>query len=347
MHMAELHAIRFIVVAVFLPLCTAMNQWHLLADDPPHPELGGNAKLPGVQYVEPSEQNMPSEEWEDRWDKVVKAGREKGCSADLVHFVPRSSGFGAKMWHRLTSMWLAMMNPTISYVWDGSEKFDSTWWSFFQNEAGIATPQGCDFADPRFLPDFDYALVKGVERAAAEANHHYMASMKHFVAMKMWTLKPDVQAAIEASLAPVLGKEVFTQGDYIGVHIRRGDKAYEAPATATQVYVDEILKSSLELGLNVVYIATDDPNVVGEAQQMLAGNIAVVNLPASGADSRGFYDDPASVFSLLTDITALQHAKVFIGTSTSGFGRLVYWLRDEDRVSISVDGTNDFLTTPF
>lgn len=296
-----------------------------------------------ILYKQPGEAVMPYRSWEQRWVSMVMAGNNAGCKAQLVQAVPRNSGFGAKMWYRVSSIWMTMLNPGVSYAWDNSTDFDHMWWTFFSNDAGIAVPMGCDLPESLELRDYDYELLKVTGRAAAHAEHEYMAELLHFGVMKFWTLKTDVKLAINTRLNQVLGKE-FARGNFVGVHVRRGDKSYEVPATATQVYVDQLLNTTSGWDIHVAYVASDDPRVIAEMRTLLAHKMKVVSLPAANTAGRGQYDDTAQMWSLLTDITALQGAKAFIGTSSSTLGRLVYWLRGREEISISVDGTYDFLT---
>ena len=120
--------------------------------------------------------------------------------------------------------------------------------------------------------------------------------------------------------------------DYIGVHIRRGDKITSQEMQEIRIgkYVSSILEHKA-VSPNV-YIATDDVSVIDELNQQLSPHgISVFYNNLN--QSQGFNEATFNRFSrqtryeemlnVLLDMEVLIHSKFFIGTYTSNLSRVV------------------------
>lgn len=135
--------------------------------------------------------------------------------------------------------------------------------------------------------------------------------------------------------------------DYIGVHIRRGDKitSKEMQIIHIEKYVNSILEHKA-ISTNV-YIATDDVSIIDELRQQLAPHNIIVfynNLNQSqGFDEASFnrfssqqrYEE---MMNVLLDMDILIHSKSFIGTYTSNLSRVVpFFLGLDNCISLDND----------
>lgn len=343
--MAKLSAIGVVPFLIFRQSCASVRH---KTSQPSPAECWDKPGTMDAPYMQPDNANMPYPKWGLLWDEIIQAGNEKGCNAELIQSVPSSASFGAKMWYRVTAIWIAMLDGGVSYAWDNSSSFAQAWWSYFQNDAGIALPHGCNFSDSLYLRDFNYERLAVAARCAAHVDRHYMAALHHFAVKKIWTLRPHVKHAITATLASALG-ESFAQRHYIGVDVRVGDVSQDVPQSLLLLYMDKILATAASLGINTAFLVSSDPTAVRKLRELLAGRITIVNtreveremdetLKEVDAGSQGPSVESAEMLPLLADITGLQLAKAFIGMSSSTLGRLVYWLRGEEKITVTVDG---------
>ncbi|CAH1794460.1 unnamed protein product [Owenia fusiformis] len=111
----------------------------------------------------------------------------------------------------------------------------------------------------------------------------------------------------------------------IGVHIRRGDKAFEAEPTPTYKYIEAIESYMIQMGyrtssrkLPSIFIASDERDLIFEISNQYT--------------QYNFISTP-DVFSkkhldlIIFDILLLKECDYFIGTFSSNVGRLVYELQ--------------------
>ena len=133
--------------------------------------------------------------------------------------------------------------------------------------------------------------------------------------------------------------------DYIGVHIRRGDKITSQEMQEIRIgkYVSSILEHKA-VSPNV-YIATDDVSIIDELSQQLSPHgirLFYNNLN----QSQGFNEATFNRFSrqtryeemlnVLLDMEVLIHSKFFIGTYTSNLSRVVPFFLGLDKC-VSLD----------
>ena len=173
----------------------------------------------------------------------------------------------------------------------------------------------------------------------ARIDHDYILKLKHFALSAIFTLRDDLVQSIAQNL-DALG---LRRGEYVGIHVRHGDKGREATLLPVEKYVPEIDRALQEFGLSTVFLASDDDNMEQELQAALGSSVRVVRQHSAGNSYSWRTGDltsdtaAASELALLTDISALRMAKTFVGTGSSSLGRLVSHLRGPDEPSVSLD----------
>ncbi|CDF38740.1 Alpha-(1,6)-fucosyltransferase fragment, family GT23 [Chondrus crispus] len=167
------------------------------------------------------------------------------------------------------------------------------------------------------------------------------AALSRELAKRLWRLNEATAAAVRVVLEEA---SVWGAGEYVGVHVRRGDKSKEVADVPLWRYAAAVRAVSGEE--MAVFVAADDGASVRGLRQLLAGRKVVA---IRGAEGRGGHDQLATnrgymkenygrVVELLAEVEALRGAKVFVGTFSSNLGRLVHVLREGDeRNSVSLD----------
>lgn len=120
--------------------------------------------------------------------------------------------------------------------------------------------------------------------------------------------------------------------DYIGVHIRRGDKitSREMKEMHLDLYINTIINYK-DISSNV-YIATDDTSIINEIKEKLRHNgfnVFYNSLNRSTGFNEAVFNHSSKqerreeTFNVLSDMEVLIHSKFFIGTYTSNLSRVV------------------------
>lgn len=120
--------------------------------------------------------------------------------------------------------------------------------------------------------------------------------------------------------------------DYIGVHIRRGDKitSKEMEKMDLDLYINTIIKYK-DISKNV-YIATDDTSIINEINEKLClhgFNIFYNSLNLSTGFNEAIFNHSSKqerreeTLNVLLDMEVLIHSEFFIGTYTSNLSRVV------------------------
>ena len=142
-------------------------------------------------------------------------------------------------------------------------------------------------------------------------------------------------------------KDMNIPDEYIGVHIRRGDKitSKEMNYIHNQKYIKAIVDHKALS--NNVYIATDDTNIINDLKTELESNGFNVYYNLQN-NSKGF-DETAfnqadkqyrhkETINVLLDMELLTHSKFFVGTYTSNLSRVVpFFLRQDQCISLDSD----------
>jgi hypothetical protein len=203
----------------------------------------------------------------------------------------------------------------------------------------------------------------GVSEMLQQRNEHYRAASNHVPAKiflhggitrylwrpRLWVQHETLCRMHELNLQP---------GQYIGVHIRRGDKvsggSKEAEAVATDVYIQKTIEFfDQNRNINTVYVASDTQAVVEEFCEMLSqaffakfndrSAVCVYDkrelrtggwIPffedkdASGSDEAAASRIVLTSAPIMTNINVLALSAQFVGTRSSMFFRLVEGLRN-------------------
>lgn len=158
---------------------------------------------------------------------------------------------------------------------------------------------------------------------------------------RLWKVNGKTRGRIGAIRAQLMRR---LGGQYIGLHVRRGDKEREVEEVELDQYVAAV--RLLGKGGEPVFLASDDGRVVGELSRKLRGRKVVALASVEGRKGhlqggwnkkwKGKYEE---VVDLLVEVEMLANAKVFVGTFSSNLGRLVYVLRGRKRqgTGISLD----------
>jgi len=218
-----------------------------------------------------------------------------------------------------------------------------------------------------------YDAVGSFVAKLTKKNRSLLRDLKYSVYDEYYQLNEEstnqVAQNLEAMGVPVGSK-------YTGVHIRHGDKtAAEAGGnTQTTKYGDAIQKLNLrdeegeqdmqvdsvvstltklkesvkeiveqETEFNTVYVASDDKAAHRVLTSHLGTKYNLKGLHAKGSGADHSYDDSDTMMAVLTDIEALRNSEIFIGTATSNFDRMIYFLRPASKKSITLDDGGDWL----
>lgn len=117
--------------------------------------------------------------------------------------------------------------------------------------------------------------------------------------------------------------------EYVGIHIRRGDKCREIQHTDIQQYIDMVVSHSK---CKDVFVATDDYSVYEQLclQYPDWRFYTLTSKLHQGYDQRTFekYTKECKreeMISLFTDIEVLASSQLFVGTLSSNIGMYLYW----------------------
>lgn len=139
--------------------------------------------------------------------------------------------------------------------------------------------------------------------------------------------------------------ELKIPSDYVGVHIRRGDKItmHEMEKIDLKTYIDKILEYK-HISDNI-YIATDDSSIIPYMRNTLSNlgfhvffnaNYIQKGFKESSFNTKNIKDRYDDMMNTLFDIDVLFNSKLFIGTYSSNMSRIIPLFIGFDRC-ISLD----------
>lgn len=161
------------------------------------------------------------------------------------------------------------------------------------------------------------------------------------LAHRIWHLNQNTAADVRMLLR-LAG--VVNLSEYVGVHVRRGDKGKEVDNVPLRRYAAAV--KALSLADTPVFVAADDGASVRQMRRMLPGRTI---LAIRGVEGRKGHDQMQMnqrfmkknywpIVELLAEIEALRGAKLFVGTFSSNLGRFVHLLREDNATSsVSLD----------
>jgi hypothetical protein len=141
-------------------------------------------------------------------------------------------------------------------------------------------------------------------------------------------LRPAYRAMLSARLA-LLPPTV----QYIGLHVRHGDKVNEYPLVSFDKYMEQVEVISSSYQIRDIYLATDDDTIVKE--QLVRWphlHFVTQDMHRSGPLDSGWWGEgQASALDLflstMVDLVKLTQSTIFLGTQNSGFTAVVNNLR--------------------
>jgi len=148
----------------------------------------------------------------------------------------------------------------------------------------------------------------------------------------IWAFNPATLGVVQGAVMSDLN-----DSDYLGVHIRRGDKVKAPTKEADTIEMHRYVSLACRLGVpsRRVFLATDDINSIDEFRMTCPSDWLIYTRcrqDSQGHLQRTFNYLPAdSRFSmtldLIVDIHLLAKADIFLGTFSSNIGRLIHLLR--------------------
>jgi len=145
-----------------------------------------------------------------------------------------------------------------------------------------------------------------------------LAAAQHLIQL-IWNYNPETSAAIAA-----LTQSIDLPKDYLGIHIRSGDKLIETPLLATPQYIEKARSLS---SLSHIFLSTDNYAIVEEARRLYP-HLSFFTLCTPGETGYIHQDflklaAPIRHFHLLNlfaSIELLASSRHFIGTFSSNPG---------------------------
>jgi len=291
---------------------------------------------------------------------------DDACSSDIIIHT-MNFGFGCKVNNFMNQILLAAYGKH-SVAFSDVHPFMKQWKAHFKE-----TLPYCHYRSSQ-LTSASGGFFKGL----AKTDPKFAVNYKRAVYKKIYQLNDESQNRVEETLKK-LG--VSNEVKFIGVHMRRGDKMKEAEPLSDETYANEIKQSStigdlymesehswskqeLELyyskkaqlvkqeadsypDVKTVYLASDDALARDALKTILGDTYNIIGTSAQAwneGENKQTYSDTDTLFNVLTDVEALKRAEVFIGTASSNLGRTIYFLRDENKKSVSLD--EKWLTRP-
>jgi len=281
-------------------------------------------------------------EWHARLVDAVRKGAEDPCRATIQATIghTRRSGFGSRMNGFINEFAVAIAGgfPIALRVNPGDDMSTTVWPNHFVNVANLGV---CN----RKMDDNKEVAYQAGMKMAQKLNRidpAYIEKLKRFILPFVYTYNPQTQARLDVALASWLPAG---GAPYVGVHIRHGDKSDESPPFATEVYGEKI--KDFDAGSpRPVFLATDDSEAKSKLQHALGSGYAAISQQpflSQEAYTTRLYSDEEAVFAVMADIESLRRADLFIGTSSSNMGRLIWLLRDQSKESFSLDFDNQWM----
>ncbi len=155
---------------------------------------------------------------------------------------------------------------------------------------------------------------------------------------RIWQLSPRSLDAVEQEK-----RRLGLSEPYIAIHVRRGDKASEAPPVALEQYMERV--ADCDMGeIRTCYVMTDDHAVVSRLRAGWPSYTFLTSCPpeAGGHEQATFNELPADVrdmrtLAIITELSLAFAGEAFVGTFSSNIGRLVALYRGVE-TTYSVQG---------
>jgi hypothetical protein len=295
-------------------------------------------------YVPPFSALPPADQWESIWQKITNNATKDFCATTIQGVVRLPSphhGFGSSMNNFVNEVLVAMYSQTPMTLCSPPGVRDL--WAEHFVDPGLSHCSMC-FPPPPEATSAPMVFASGAQASmslAAVANET-LVGIKRFIYKKLFKLSPETDAAV-TELQRKLG---ILDEPYVALHIRRGDKLRESSLFRTSAdFASYATKLCDAMGAKKVYVASDDPLAAAEVRQFMPKAIQVVAQPPETPleyGERGFLDLHTENV-LMNDVALLIRANAYVGTASSGLDRWVWFQRDPNTQSISLDDGGDYL----
>jgi len=134
-------------------------------------------------------------------------------------------------------------------------------------------------------------------------------------------------------------KEIDNNNNYIGVHLRRGDKIIETEFITIEMYINEIKKQSAIYNIKKVLVFTDSIKVGKQIQQKLDDfDVTILNLDENGYFHKEFLQLPYEVrlnktFQLCNIVNKMVLATHYIGSNDGNLSAFISLLRNGKNIT--------------
>lgn len=298
----------------------------------------------------------PERCWSSQLNSVVQSGNHDPCQADIVSAMDTPSGFGSRINNFMDEVWLAVYAGRSMALWE-EDDFIKSWRKYFETPLGFCNASTVDWSRKWGAS----TAARPAASAMAKVDREYVMKLKSFIYSKMYKYTEATSGLLARRLRDVHGEDSC----YVGVHVRSGDKVFEAldfndygnieyghtmmfekPQISVPVMAPLVEAELRRTGCQAVHLATDEEDAMKILREQLSKNVTVRWLPRRGRAAyrmRGAYEDEESLLDVLADVEALRRSASFVGMASSHLSRLVYWLRGPGRRSVSADDDGDWL----
>lgn len=299
---------------------------------------------------------------------------ENPCEADmLVGLLP--TGLGSKMNRLMDHIGLASYGG-FSFALGGKTNFMAEWKELFSQTLPICESAGKDWKhkygnwegpfrdlsvkftkelkekDPAFIIDLRRALYKKFFKLADQTQHRVTETLKEIG-------YPDDNQVIAVHIrrgdkkkeaSPVenekYGNEIVNAVRTIPLR-NEGEESVTLNAEKQHAYYGSVarkIKDAIEehgTQIKKVFIGSDDSEVQEAMAKILGETYEIIGFKSKEwkgtGRSKEMYGDHDYMYGVLTDIEAFKRSAFFIGTGSSGFSQIAYFLRDGNQKSVSMD----------
>lgn len=180
-----------------------------------------------------------------------------------------------------------------------------------------------DYLTQDIWTDFRSKLDINQEYSIPELNFHgtLLQACSQFVFLT-WNLKPEIKTNINEFLL-----KLNLPNDYVGIHVRRGDKFSE---TKEFYHLEQYLSLvESKTPIRNLFISSDDYNVILELQKVQKWNVFHAIPQNNAGYTQDVFNsmDPMNKFKDLVDlfcnVQALCNSSIFVGTCNSNVGMFV------------------------
>jgi len=286
----------------------------------------------------------PRDQWENLFANSVSGATGDPCSASILGNSRLSpNGLGSRMNTFADEVLVGMYaGAPISLCAPTGVRDD---WAIFFEDPGFkrCSAPSCVFTSTNGSKPALLAWMVGRYVSETEDDSSVEA-IKRFLYPRLFNFRSEIKEAALDQMSQ-LG---LAGMPYVGVHIRRGDKAEEVNGfVPTKVFAQHIVDLCTEVSCaGRVFLASDSAEELPKLQAALGQSYRVVELPRLAEDmytTRGSGSPEAASRQIISDLLLLREASAFVGTSSSNIGRLVYFLREPNSPSVSLDDAGNFL----